>query len=262
MNQEKIGKLIKKLRKDKGLTQQDLADLLNLSPKTISKWECGKGCPDIGILNELSNILGISVTELLNGEVGLENENNTTITESIKYYNKRFKYRLIVILLITLLVLSPFIILFIGETGRFKNLPSYTTIIINNKTKNLFSLLESYNYKEIENLLNSNIDISNRELEKYSIKDFIKRLRTLENLGVMFEDITYDNSSYGDTLYYNISISYKNNIYEMHYNMRYDKEIGKYTFVIYAPTHDSDKEIYKLVENVFCPSSEYFDVKH
>ena len=39
MNQEKIGKLIKKLRKDNGLTQQDLADLLNLSPKTISKWE-------------------------------------------------------------------------------------------------------------------------------------------------------------------------------------------------------------------------------
>ena len=258
MNQEKIGKLIKKLRKANGLTQQDLADLLNLSPKTISKWECGKGCPDIGILNELSNILGISVTELLNGEVGLENE-NTTITESIKYYNKRFKYRLIVILLITLLVLSPLIVLSVGEMGRFKYLPSFTTIIINNKTKNLFSLLESYNYKEIENLLNSNIDISNRKLEKYSIKDFIKRLKILEDKGVMFDDINYDNSSYGDTVYYNISISYKNNIYEMYYNMRYDKEIGKYTFVIYAPTHDSNKEIYKLVENVFCPSSEYFN---
>ena len=259
MNQEKIGKLIKKVRKDKGLTQQDLADLLNLSPKTISKWECGKGCPDISILNELCNILGISVTELLNGELGLNDENNATITESIKYYNNRFKRKLIVIFLITLLILSPFIILSIGELGRFKNLPSYTTIIIDNKTKNLFSLLESYDYKEIETLLNGNVDISNRELEKYSIKEFIKKLKTLEEIGIVFKDINYDNSSYGDTVYYNISISYKDDIYEMYYNMRYDKEIGKYTFLIYAPSHGSDKEIYKLIENVFCPGSEYFD---
>ena len=212
MNQEKIGKLIKKIRKDKGLTQQDLADLLNLSHKTISKWECGKGCPDISILNELCNILGISVTELLNGEL-----------------------------------------------GKFKNLPSYTTIIINNKTKKLFSLLESYDYKEIEALLSGNIDISNRELEKYTIKEFINRLKTLEDIGVVFEDINYDNSSYGDTVYYNISISYQNVLYELKYNMRYDKEIGKYIFVIYAPTHDGDKEIYKLIENVFCPGSVYFN---
>ena len=259
MNQEKIGKLIKKVRKDKSLTQQDLADLLNLSPKTISKWECGKGCPDISILNELCNILGISVTELLNGELGLKDDNNATITESIKYYNNRFKRRLIVILLITLLILSPFIILSIGELGKFKNLPSYTTIIINNKTMNLFSLLESYDYKEIETLLNDNVDISNRELEKYSIKEFINRLKTLEDIGVVFEDINYDNSSYGDTVYYNISISYQNVLYELNYNMRYDKETGKYTFLICAPTHDSDKEIYKLIENVFCPGSEYFN---
>lgn len=259
MNQEKNGKLIKKVRKDKGLTQQDLADLLNLSPKTISKWECGKGCPDISILNELCNILGISVTELLNGELGLKDENNATITESIRYYNNRFKRKLIVIFLITLLILSPFIILSIGELGRFKNLPSYTTIIIDNKTKNLFSLLESYDYKEIETLLNGNVDISNRELEKYSIKEFIKKLKTLEEIGVVFKDINYDNSSYGDTVYYNISISYKDDIYEMYYNMRYDKEIGKYTFLIYAPSHDSNKESYKLIENVFCPGSEYFN---
>ena len=171
MNQEKIGKLIKKVRKNKCLTQQNLADLLNLSPKTISKWECGKGCPDISILNELCAILGISVTELLNGELGLKDENNATITESIKYYNNRFKRRLIVILLVTLLILSPFIILSIGESGRFKNLPSYTTIIINNKTRDLFSLLESYDYIEIEALLNDNIDIytSTEEKEKTTI---------------------------------------------------------------------------------------------
>ena len=126
-------------------------------------------------------------------------------------------------------------------------------------TKNLFSLLESYDYKEIETLLNGNIDISNRELEKYSIKEFIKRLKALEDIGVVFEDINYDNSSYGDTIYYNISISYKKVLYELNYIMRYDKEIGKYTFIIYAPTHDSDKDIYKLIENVFCPSSEYFN---
>lgn len=69
MNQERIGKLISKIRKEKGLTQKELAEKLKISEKTISKWECGNSIPDISIVNELSTILEIDVRDLLNGKM-------------------------------------------------------------------------------------------------------------------------------------------------------------------------------------------------
>ena len=68
MDNIKTGKLIAACRREKGLTQQQLADMLNLSNKTISKWESGSGSPDISNLLELSKVLEITVDELLNGE--------------------------------------------------------------------------------------------------------------------------------------------------------------------------------------------------
>lgn len=69
MNCEKIGNVIKKIRLEKGLTQKQLADKLFLSDKTISKWERGIGCPDISVLLQLSDILGINIDVLLEGEL-------------------------------------------------------------------------------------------------------------------------------------------------------------------------------------------------
>ncbi len=68
MNLEKIGIFISEMRKQKGLTQQELASKLHLSNRTISKWECGKGIPDSSVMMELCDVLGISVNELLSGE--------------------------------------------------------------------------------------------------------------------------------------------------------------------------------------------------
>ena len=68
MDSIKIGKFIKQLRKEKGLTQIDLADKLMLSDKTVSKWETGNGLPDVSLMVPLTEILGISVNELLSGE--------------------------------------------------------------------------------------------------------------------------------------------------------------------------------------------------
>lgn len=62
------GGFICKLRKEKGLTQAALAEKLNISNRTVSKWENGDGFPDITILPELSEALGVSVDELLKGE--------------------------------------------------------------------------------------------------------------------------------------------------------------------------------------------------
>ncbi len=68
MNQEKIGKFIATLRKEQSMTQKDLAQKLGVSDKTISKWETGRGLPEISIMQSLCETLGISINELLSGE--------------------------------------------------------------------------------------------------------------------------------------------------------------------------------------------------
>lgn len=67
MNQYVTGAVIKSLREKNNLTQSQLAEKLNLSDKTISKWETGKGYPDITLLEPIADTFGISVTELISG---------------------------------------------------------------------------------------------------------------------------------------------------------------------------------------------------
>lgn len=68
MNQYVTGAMIKKLREAKSLTQSELANRIGVSDKAISKWETGKGYPDISLVEPLASELGISVIELLSGE--------------------------------------------------------------------------------------------------------------------------------------------------------------------------------------------------
>ncbi len=69
MDQIKIGKFISKCRKEKGMTQMQLAESLGITDRAISKWENGKAMPDSSIMLELCSILGITVNDLLTGEV-------------------------------------------------------------------------------------------------------------------------------------------------------------------------------------------------
>lgn len=63
-----LGKRIAMFRKEKGLKQEELANLVNLSPQAISKWENDQTCPDISLLPELARIFGVTVDELLSGK--------------------------------------------------------------------------------------------------------------------------------------------------------------------------------------------------
>jgi len=65
MDQYVTGAVIKRLREEKNMTQQQLADKLSVSAKTISKWETAKGYPDITLLESIANALSVSVTELI-----------------------------------------------------------------------------------------------------------------------------------------------------------------------------------------------------
>lgn len=67
MNQYVTGAVIRELREKQQLTQTELAQRLNVSDKTISKWETGKGYPDITLLEPIAKVLGVSITELLSG---------------------------------------------------------------------------------------------------------------------------------------------------------------------------------------------------
>ena len=82
MNQIKIGKFIAVCRKKANLTQMQLAEKLGITDKAISKWERGVAMPDTSIMLELCNILGISVNELLNGEI-INMENNHQKNEQL-----------------------------------------------------------------------------------------------------------------------------------------------------------------------------------
>ena len=64
-----IGSFIKELRKQKGLTQQELGNLLYVTDKAVSKWERGLSLPDITILTKLADILEVTIEDILNGEI-------------------------------------------------------------------------------------------------------------------------------------------------------------------------------------------------
>lgn len=69
MDCTKVGNLIRQLRQERGLTQKNIADKLNISNKTVSKWERGFGCPDVSLLSELSDVLGADIQRMLEGRL-------------------------------------------------------------------------------------------------------------------------------------------------------------------------------------------------
>lgn len=79
----KIGYFIRECRKNKKLTQKQLADKLYVEPKTVSKWETGKGLPDVSIMKNLCNELGISLSELFIGDYIKEESNDLLIEKLI-----------------------------------------------------------------------------------------------------------------------------------------------------------------------------------
>ncbi len=85
MDSIKTGNLIYQNRKEKKMTQLELGNKLGVSDKTISKWECGIGCPDIALMSSLAEILGVNVTELLSGESNI-NDNDSGNMKKTKFY--------------------------------------------------------------------------------------------------------------------------------------------------------------------------------
>ena len=79
MDQQKIGEFLKTLRKDKNLTQEELADKMNVSRRTVSRWETGSNLPDLSILVELADLYDVDMREIFNGE-----RKNETMDKDLK----------------------------------------------------------------------------------------------------------------------------------------------------------------------------------
>lgn len=93
VNQEKIGKFILKLRKENNMSQLELAERIGVTDRAISKWENGKGLPDISLMHPLCKALGITINDLLSGEKVDDREYQEKLEENIlntiKYSNDK-----------------------------------------------------------------------------------------------------------------------------------------------------------------------------
>ena len=100
MEQLRIGAFLKELRKEKDLTQEDLAEKLNVSGRTVSRWETGANMPDISLLVELAEFYGVSIPEIINGERKSETMNEEvketalSLSDYAEEINKKIKIRL------------------------------------------------------------------------------------------------------------------------------------------------------------------------
>lgn len=127
MDNFRTGNLIKELRTGKGLTQKELAEKLSVSVAAVSKWENGKGFPDISILEPLSEALDISITEIIKGEKisGIE-ETDSLAKDIIEISKKEIKFEkarqifITVAFLATILIVNIFVI-FDAFSGYLRN---------------------------------------------------------------------------------------------------------------------------------------------
>lgn len=141
MNQEKIGKFISKVRKEKKLTQKQLAEKLGITDRAISKWENSKSMPDLALLKPLCNILDITINELLSGEYISKNEKDENleknIVNAINYSKKKQNisehiFNLFILLFGTLMIIISMAIFStpIGFTMWYSIIGTYILMII------------------------------------------------------------------------------------------------------------------------------------
>ena len=117
MDQQKIGSFLKELRKEKSLTQEQLAESLNVSGRTVSRWETGSNMPDLSILVELADFYDVDIREIINGErksEKMEKDLKDTLEQVAEYSNtekKSLKKKMIEISLSAALLLLFSVIL-------------------------------------------------------------------------------------------------------------------------------------------------------
>ena len=147
MEQEKIGKFIKKIRVDNGLTQKDLADNLGVTYQAVSKWENGRNIPDIMILKQISKEFNVNIDDLLEG----------------RHTKKKFNYKILFIVIgVFIFFCIIYCLFFHNDNFSFKTLSS---------SCNDFNISGSISYnKDKSSIYISNIDYcGGNDVTEYSL---------------------------------------------------------------------------------------------
>lgn len=122
MNQQKTGEFLKRLRKDKGLTQEQLAEQFCVSSRTVSRWETGSNMPELSILIELADFYDVDIREIIDGERKSENmdkETKDTLKKVAEYAaeeKKKMKNTILDILCGSVILLVVCTVLFQRQT--------------------------------------------------------------------------------------------------------------------------------------------------
>lgn len=225
MNQEKIGKFIKTLRKEKKLTQNELATKLGVTDKSISNWENGKNMPDLSLFKPLCEILGITINDLISGEK-LNKDNyqekfEENILNTIDYTNKKVtnKNNIIGITFITfgIIIAITAMTIFPSESSWgsiysiFGGLISLIGLIIITKKHKLLICITYFILFILLLFLIDYISVKNiKQAPRFSI---VK--------------VTSENAIYYDTLFYDVVRCNKdtdNEYYEIIKSNNYDKD--------------------------------------
>lgn len=113
MEQRKIGGFLKELRKDKGITQEQLAEILNVSNRTVSRWETGSSMPDLSVLIELADYYDVEIREILDGERKSEkmaDETRDDVQKIVEYSNAEKELLLKRVKIISIVGLISFVV--------------------------------------------------------------------------------------------------------------------------------------------------------
>lgn len=161
MNQEEIGKFISELRKDKNMTQEQLAEKLGVTSKSISRWENGKTMPDYSLMKQLCDELEITINELLSGERLKTNNYETKTNENLdnilkEYYKMKKQKKTIKSILIVVLFLF---ILFILRLLFSLGIASLTFLTPATNISGIENYNKNYYIKEYGGDLDSNLSI-------------------------------------------------------------------------------------------------------
>lgn len=234
MNQEKIGKFILKCRKEKKLTQIELAEKLGVTDKSISNWENGRNMPDLSLFKPLCEILDISINDLISGEKLSKDKYQEKLEENIistiDYTNKKIliKNNIIGILFLTfgIIITITAISIFPSESSWgsiysiFGALISLVGIVILiKKMKFTKKIIISFSYFILF-------------ITMLFLIDYLSVLNIKEAPRFSIIKVTSDTAIYYDTLFYDVircNKDTKDEYYKIIKNNKYDKEnIQKY----------------------------------
>lgn len=242
MDQIKTGKLIAKLRKDKGMTQQQLADIFGINYRSVSKWETGQTMPDIANINLLSEIFGVTSDELLKGEL------NSKPTPKDKKKKHKLPKKSLLLLFIPIAVILVIVVLFLYKDSESESYMLSSA----NKTEYYVDGTVIFTNNDISISINQ-IGFLDKNLKKLKVKDYKYELYSNNILLYQYNYLNrnVNKSTTINELFNIITINFSN-------EMEFDKETYLNNILILKIyfIDEFDNEIVKNIEMNIVPKAD------